>query len=174
MLVRYFDGSADERVDVSRLSLSGGGQSVRYQPAIQVYWGSRWYDGTLPATRGNRYQFATGTRPSGSVPIGGTTGVGPVAGPRWGDTTADATPSSAVDDATEAASEGTDSAAVVSEAIDTPVVVTATVRSVAVRGAAAVIKDDAMAVVVIREVVVVAAIVVRMQRRRSGKSAART
>lgn len=55
VLVRYFDGSADEWVDVSRLSLSGGGQGVGYQPAIQVYWGSQWYDGTLLATRGNRY-----------------------------------------------------------------------------------------------------------------------
>lgn len=55
VLVRYFDGSADEWVDVSRLSVSGGGQGVGYQPAIQVYWGSQWYDGTLLATRGNRY-----------------------------------------------------------------------------------------------------------------------
>ena len=55
VLVRYVDGSADEWVEVSRLSMSGGVQNVGYQPSIQVYWGSQWYDGTLLATRGNRY-----------------------------------------------------------------------------------------------------------------------
>ncbi|MCC6625281.1 MAG: hypothetical protein IT385_28795 [Deltaproteobacteria bacterium] len=55
VLVRYGDGGADEWVDKSRLSLSGGVQSAGYQPAIQVYASNEWYDGTLLETRGHRY-----------------------------------------------------------------------------------------------------------------------
>lgn len=55
-LVRYFDAAwGDAWIDISQLSVSGGVQGGGYQPAIQVYWGSQWYDGTLLATRNGRY-----------------------------------------------------------------------------------------------------------------------
>jgi len=95
---------------------------------------------------------ATGAFPNGSVPIGGTTGAGQTAGLRWDGTTEVATATSAVDDAMEGTCEAIDIAAAMCEAIDTAVAVTATVRFVAVREAAARIKGDAMEVVAIREV----------------------
>jgi len=54
-LVRYLDPSwGDEWVDASQVSV--GSAPAYYQPAVQIYYGSRWYDGTLLASRGGRYQ----------------------------------------------------------------------------------------------------------------------
>lgn len=61
LLVQYTWG-AQEWVDSSRVSLSGYTVGVAYQPAIQVYWGSRWIDARLIASTGGRYHVHFGGR----------------------------------------------------------------------------------------------------------------